>query len=139
MRAGMVGIGMAIALYTAGAHAFAAELCPLPGERPMAVAQLFFGRSVPGRLEVTDREWRQFAAKILSRFFRNGFTDYDGVGQWRNPKTGAIEREKSKVVLVVAPDDAEFHQAILAVSSAYRGQFRQRSVGVVTSGACAAF
>lgn len=113
--------------------------CPLPAQKKMAVAQLFFGLSVRGRGPVTAAEWRKFAASTLSRYFPDGFTAYDGSGQWMDPRTRRIIREPSKVVIVAANDDAQFASNIAAVSDAYRAEFHQQSVGVVTQTACAAF
>lgn len=103
------------------------------------MAQLFFGLSVPGRGPVTSSEWTKFASSTLTRYFPDGFTAYDGSGQWMDPKTRHIVREPSKVVLVVANDDGQFAKSIGSVAKAYRAEFRQQSVGVVTQKACAAF
>jgi hypothetical protein len=105
----------------------------------MAMAELFFGRSIPGRGPLTEAEWRIFAVKTLSRYFPDGFTAYDGAGQWLDPSSRRIVREKSKIVQVVANDDSSFAANITAVSDAYKKQFRQQSIGVVTSTVCAAF
>ena len=113
--------------------------CPLPGQKTMAIAQLFFGLSVPGRLPVTPQEWRKFTATTLSRYFPDGFTAYDGSGQWMDPRTHRIVRERSRVVIVVANDDAQFAAKVESVADAYRAEFHQQSVGVVTQNACAAF
>jgi hypothetical protein len=105
----------------------------------MAMAELFFGRDIPGRGPISDGEWRMFAAKTLSHYFPDGFTAYDGAGQWMDPARHRIVREKSKIVQVVADDDASFAAKITAVAEAYKTRFRQQSVGVVTSTVCAAF
>jgi len=115
------------------------ERCPLAGQKPMAIAQLFFGLAVPGRGQVNAKEWQRFTARTLSRYFPAGFTAYDGAGQWMDPNTHRIVRERSKVVVVVVGDDANFAKNIAAVTDAYRSAFRQQSVGVVTQTACAAF
>jgi hypothetical protein len=113
--------------------------CPLAGQKQMAMAQLFFGLAVPGRGPVNAKEWQRFTARTLSRYFPDGFTAYDGAGQWMDTNTHRIVRERSKVVVVVAGDDASFAKSIAAVTDAYRSAFRQQSVGVVTQTACAAF
>jgi len=115
------------------------SVCPLPGQKPMAMAQLFFGLSVPGRGPVTAQEWRKFASSTLTRSFPDGFTAYDGSGQWMDPKAHRIVRERARVVIVVANDDAQFAKSIATVADAYRAEFHQQSVGVVTQKACAAF
>ena len=105
----------------------------------MEMAQLFFGLSIPGRGPVTAKEWRRFTLSILTPHFPDGFTAYDGSGQWQAPGTHRVVREPAKVVIVVANDDAQFAKNIASVVDAYRAEFRQESVGVVTQKACAAF
>jgi hypothetical protein len=105
----------------------------------MAVAELFFGLSVPGRGPVTAQEWRDFTSSTLTRYFPDGFTAYDGSGQWMTPRTHQVVREPSKIVIVVAKDDTRFAKNIAAVAAAYGAEFHQQSVGVVTQKACAAF
>jgi hypothetical protein len=130
---------MIAALACASGPAFAQTPCPLPSQKPMSMVELFFGLDIAGRGPLTDAEWRGFAAKTLSHHFPDGFTAYEGSGQWMDPERHRIVREKSKIVQVVTDDDASFAAKITAVSDAYKKQFRQQSVGVVTSTVCAAF
>src|SRR5262249_698189 len=109
------------------------------GQKSMVMAQLFFGLSVPGRAPVTTQEWRKFASSTLTRYFPDGFTTYDASGQWMDPRRRDIVREPSRVVIVVANDDPQCGKNVAAVADAYRLEFRQKSVGVVTQKACAAF
>ena len=111
--------------------------CPLAGERPVRVVHFYFGRAIKGRQPLTDREWTTFAAEILSRNFPEGFTSYDGDGQWRNPRTGQIVRERSKIVMAAVLDDGSLGARVDAVSRAYRERFHQESVGVTTEDVCA--
>ena len=113
--------------------------CPLAGQKPMQVAQLFFGLDIRGRGPVTPREWRRFAVGVLTPNFPDGFTVYEAEGQWRDARTGSIVRERSKVVLVAGTADADFSREISTVADAYKRQFRQRSVGILTEPACGAF
>src|SRR5215472_10536768 len=113
--------------------------CPLPGQRVMEMAELFFGLSVPGRGPVTADEWREFTSSTLTRYFPDGLTAYDGSGQWMDPRTHHVVREPSKVVIVVAKDNAQFAKNIASVAQTYSAEFRQQSVGVVTQKVCAAF
>ena len=138
MRAAALLVAFAIAL-GASAQAAPRPSCPLPAQKPMLVAQLFFGLSVKGRGPVTPREWRRFADRVLTPHFPDGFTVYDGKGEWRNGSAGPIIREDSKVLLVAGPDDAEFRAAITAVADAYKQEFGQLSVGVLTEPGCGAF
>src|SRR5205823_14425463 len=76
--------------------------CVLSGEQRMLVAELFFGRNIPGRAPLTDAEWSEFAAQTITPNFPDGFTVFDGDGQWQNPVTGRIARDRTKVLLVAA-------------------------------------
>src|SRR5579864_6533708 len=81
--------------------------CLLDSQRPMTVVELFFGRDIPGRAPLSDREWSDFAASILSREFPDGFTVVDGDGEWRDPATQTVARERSKVLLVAVRKSPE--------------------------------
>src|SRR5215213_8386886 len=71
--------------------------CLLPEQQPMVVAELFFGRAA-----VSDGDWAEFAAQTVAPNFPDGFTAWNGEGQWRNPATGVIAREPTKILLVAA-------------------------------------
>ena len=117
----------------------AAPPCPLPGQSRYAVAELFFGRDIPGRGPLTDVEWENFAARTITAQFPDGFTVMDGDGQWFDQTSGKLVREPSKILLVAADPDSDLKTRLGSVIAAYRAQFQQRSVGVITSEACGAF
>ena len=62
----------------------------------MLVAELFFGRDIAGRAPLSEAEWRAFAAEIVTPNFPDGFTAFDAEGQWRNPATGTIARDRQR-------------------------------------------
>ena len=105
----------------------------------MLVAELFFGRTIPGRGPSTDAEWRAFAAEIVTPNFPDGFTVFDGEGQWQNPATRQITRQRTKVLLVGARRTPDLGPRLSAVIDAYKTRFHQQSVGVITRDSCAAF
>jgi hypothetical protein len=113
--------------------------CLLPSEERMLVAELFFGRNIRGRGSLTDAEWARFAAEIVTPNFPDGFTVFDGEGQWRNPATGRIGRDSTKILLVAARRQPDLAGRLAAVIEAYKVRFRQQSVGVITRDSCAAF
>jgi hypothetical protein len=113
--------------------------CPLPGQERYAIAQLFFGRDIPGRGPLTDAEWNDFAAHAITPQFPDGFTVMDGDGQWYDQASGKLIHERSKILLVAADPDSDLKARIGSVIAAYRRQFKQRSVGVITSEACGVF
>jgi hypothetical protein len=116
-----------------------APQCPLPQQAPMLVTQMFFGRDIAGRGPLTDREWGGFVAGTIAKNFPDGFTVEDGEGQWLDPKTHRMSHERSKVVIVAAPSTPDLTQRIKAVMSAYRAQFHQQSVGILTATECGSF
>jgi hypothetical protein len=113
--------------------------CLLPGQTSMIVAELFFGRAIPGRAPLTDDEWRAFSDQVISPAFPDGFTSYDGEGQWRDPQTGAVTRERTKILLVAAPPSPALPDKLRGVIDDYRRRFDQKSVGLITRMACGTF
>jgi hypothetical protein len=107
------------------------------GESAMVTAELLFGRNIGGRLGVTERRWSDFLAREVTPRFPDGLTVIDGAGQWRG-KRGLV-RERSKLVLIVMPDDDAAREKIAAIVAGYKRRFRQDSVGVLTRPVCAAF
>jgi hypothetical protein len=113
-----------------------ARQCLLPSQRPAVELRLFFGRGMPDGGAVGDAAWLDFSARVLTPAFPAGFTAYDATGQWRDPASGVVTRERSKVVEAVGPASPALVERVMA---AYRVQFRQIAVGVVSREVCAAF
>ena len=105
----------------------------------MLVAELFFGRNIKGRQALSDAEWAGFAVRTIAPNFPDGFTIFDGEGQWRNPLTGQIIGGRTKILLVAAKPEPDFARRLSAVIDAYKAQFHQQSVGIITRDSCAAF
>ncbi|HEY0569632.1 MAG TPA: DUF3574 domain-containing protein [Xanthobacteraceae bacterium] len=126
----------ALILQTAVAAAQTTD-CTAPQQRMLAI-DLLFGRG-SGGLSVSEQAWTQFLAREISPRFPDGLTVIDASGQWRNPQGGAIVRERSKVVVIVAPENPPVQDRIDAIAAAYRRQFKQQSVGIVIRSACASF
>lgn len=117
----------------------APSACPLRSEHPMIEAQLFFGRDVDGRGPVTKQEWSDFASNVIAKDFPDGFTVTDGEGGWLNPESKITIHEDSKIVLIVAKPSRVLSAKLSRVMDAYKVQFHQHSVGLVTRQVCAAF
>ena len=112
--------------------------CPLPSEQRMVEAQLFFGRDVADATLVSDAQWSGFTAEVIAVAFPDGFTITDGDGAWRDPKSGKVVRERSKILLVAAKP-AGLKAKLETVIAAYKTRFHQQSVGIITREVCAAF
>jgi hypothetical protein len=65
---------------------------------------LYFGLSKSSSGKVSDREWTDFLRDQVTARFPQGFTVMEGNGQWRLA-TGRIQRERSKVLLLVHDRD----------------------------------
>lgn len=130
---------VALAAFLAILPAAAAAKCILPSERTVVEAELLFGRDIAGQSPVSDEEWDAFAVRSLAVEFPDGFTVSDGIGNWRDPKSGAIVHEQSKIVQIVSPSSRGLAGRLRRVIEAYRTQFHQESVGVITRAVCAAF
>jgi Protein of unknown function (DUF3574) len=113
--------------------------CLVPAEQRMLVAELFFGRGMKGRASVTDTEWAEFVAQTITPNFPEGFTAFDGDGQWRHPDTGQIVSARTKILIIAAERTPDLAQRLSAVIDTYKGRFRQQSVGIITRDSCAAF
>ena len=105
----------------------------------MLIAELFFARGINGREPLTDAEWAEFAGQIITPSFPDGFTVFDGEGQWRNPQTGRIGGGRTKILLVAAKREPDLAQRLAAVIDAYKTRFQHQSVGIIARDSCAAF
>lgn len=112
--------------------------CKAPLEQRL-VAQLFFGREIPGGGAVEARSFETFVAEEITPRFPAGFTLQDATGAWRDHATGVTIRENSTILTVIAPDDAGLRARIDAIADAYRRRFRQEAVGKLLQTGCASF
>ena len=98
------------------------------------VAELLFGRT-----GVSEARWARFLATEVTPRFPDGLTVLDARGQWRAPGGTKIVRERSKVLMIAMPPNADNDAKISAIAAAYKRQFRQDSVGIIVRPACVAF
>lgn len=111
--------------------------CP-DGAEEWVEHRVFMGRSV-GDVEVVDDEaWAAFLADVVTPRFPDGLTVLDASGQWRNPE-GLIERERTKVLLIMAPPEADALRLINEISDEYKRRFNQEAVLQAVTDACVSF
>ena len=124
--------------HTAGsAHA---QLVECSGRhKPQQVAELIFGRSIGGRIEVSEERWMLFVDDEITPRFPDGLTVFDAAGQWRDKASKKITRESSKIVLIVLPGNAEDLARLNEIAEAYKRSFGQQSVGMIVRPACVSF
>jgi hypothetical protein len=128
-----------LALVTGEALAQAPALSCHGAQKPRLLAELMFGRDIGHRIGVSEKAWEHFVAREITPRFPDGLTVTDASGQWRDPASGRIVREPSKLVTIVLPANADEEARLDAVVSAYKRQFHQQSVGVVIQSVCASF
>lgn len=118
----------------------AAGGCVLPGQARMIVAELFFGREKADRQVVSDAQWSDYLADVVTPNFPDGLTVFEGYGQWRNPQTDVIGRSNGvKIVLIAVKRSPDVANRFQTVIDAYKARFQQQSVGIITRDSCAAF
>jgi uncharacterized protein DUF3574 len=87
---------------------------------------LYFGLARP-KGSVSELEWQIFLRDEVTKRFPDGLTVWQAEGQWQTA-AGSIDREQSKVLLLVHRDTAAARQSVQAVIEAYRKAFDQQSV-----------
>jgi len=124
----------ALLILAAFAEPALAEIACTAPQKPMLDVELMLGRG-----NASEARWKRFLSQEVTPRFPDGLTVYETTGQWRDPQTATIGRERSRVLrIVVSPGDAVADK-IAAIAEAYKKQFRQKSVGVLTREVCAAF
>jgi hypothetical protein len=94
--------------------------CPPGLGQRMLVFDLFFGRAIPGRDDLTDQEWQTFLTDTVTVNLPDGYTVLDAAGAWMNPTTQKTVSEATKVILVALPDKPGSLDAVNRVRTAYQ-------------------
>ena len=87
---------------------------------------------------MSEAAWRAFLAEEVTPRFPDGLTVLDAAGQWRED-SGLIVRERTKLLLVLAPPGADAMQHTDEIADAYKRAFGQSSVLRVVTEACVSF
>ena len=130
---------LCLALALAAAACAEPETADCPdGAEEWVEHRVFMGRG-DGDVEVVDDEaWDAFLADVVTPRFPDGLTVLDASGQWRNSE-GSIERESSKVLLIMAPPEADALRLIKEISDEYKQRFNQEAVLQAVTDACVSF
>lgn len=124
---------LAVSLAAFAGDARAQTSCPEP-QKPMRDIELMLGRP-----DASNARWRRFLAHEVTPRFPDGLTVYETTGQWRDAQRRTIRRERSRVLRIIVASDEAVRQKVTAVAEAYKKQFRQTSVGIITRDVCASF
>jgi hypothetical protein len=99
---------------------------------------MYFGLQRRDGTAVTEQDWKSFVEQVVTPRFPAGLTVFDGAGQWRNA-AGHVEREPSKVLVILHPSGESIDAKIDEVRRLYCERFDQEAVMKVTSAAQVAF
>ncbi len=134
--------GSAVAFALAGllvASAVRADAPPCPsGTELMTEYRLFFGRNQGTVEAVSEEEWRAFLTDEITPRFPDGLTVLDAAGQWRDA-SGTVIRERTKLLIVLAPPGESGLRLTDEVAEAYKRDFEQESVLRSITTACVSF
>ena len=107
---------------------------PSPAEMPCSDGserydeyRLFFGRNIGDAERVSDEDWRASLADTVTPRFPDGLSVFDAAGQWRDSE-GAIVRERSKMVLILAEPSSDAVRRLDEIAEEYKRRFSQESV-----------
>jgi len=117
--------------------ASAAETACAPPAKIMARVELLFGFGSTWT-RVSERHWDHFVSHEISPRFPEGYSLFEGKGQWRN-KAGRVTRESSRMLLIWYDPTPEANQKIEAIRKAYKDQYRQEAVLRADGSSCVSF
>ena len=123
----------------AGCGAPSGRTCAPGYGAPTAVFTLYLGTAIPGRGDLTDKEWQSFLNDTVTANLPNGYTILDARGAWMNPITRRTIKEPTKILVVALPDVPESLAAANRIRTKYQLEFHQQLVGMITEQACSAF
>ena len=106
---------------------------------PVTIFTLFLGKAIPGRADLTDKEWQAFLDDTVTANLPNGYTVFDANGGWMNPITHKSIREGTKVLSAALPDVPASLTAVNRIRDAYQLRFHQQLVGMTVEQACGEF
>jgi hypothetical protein len=137
-----------VALVTAGFMAGAALMYRLilldgivacrAGASTLARLELLFGTGKKDGSEVTETEWQNFLATVVTPRFPDGLTVLQGYGQWHTDE-GKPDRESLRVLVIWYVRTRQGEEKIEAIRNAYRRRFEQESVMRVDGVSCVSF
>ena len=99
--------------------------------------ELYFGLSKPDGV-IGEDEFAAFMDREVTPRFPDGLTMMTARGQWRND-AGEVLKEVSRMVILLHPRDDGVSARIEEVRSAYKAEFEQQSVLLVTGSNCVSF
>lgn len=113
--------------------------CALYGGKPAVALTLAFGLSRPNGAPVTETEWHEFLDRVVVPVFPDGLTVLDAEGRWRDPDSGPVIREASRLVWIVAPRSPDLARHVQEIRRIYEARFNQKAVAAFVHPGCVSF
>ena len=135
--AALLAVALTAMLAAASCAAEDVYECPAGSELNVEY-RLFMGRNSGGVEVVSDQDWAVFLQDIVTPRFPNGLTVLDGEGQWQI-ESGDIERERSKVLVILSPQGGGAQAHLAEVATSYKQLFNQGAVIQTSAGVCTSF
>jgi hypothetical protein len=131
MRRRLVLLAFALALAPAlsALGACAGPRAPETSGPSLILSRLYFGTASP-QGPVQPADFDAFLDTCVTPRFPSGLTRYAADGQWRG-SDGKLVREKSVVVEIIRPDDAENARRVDEIIGRYKARFAQEAVLLV--------
>ena len=104
----------------------------------MVRTELYFGRDMPAKGEVSDIEFDSFVSNVVTKELPEGLTLFDAYGQYED-KDGTELKQATKVMIVFHEDTEAETAAIEKVIAAYRERFSGAKVMRASAPADVAF
>ena len=87
---------------------------------------------------VDDAAWDAFLGDTVTPRFPDGLTVLEARGHWRDSE-GSIQKERSKLLIILAPPGEDGMRRIDEISDQYKRRFGQESVLRVVDETCVSF
>ena len=102
---------------------------------------LYFGLGPADHPEqgISEADWRAFLDREVTPRFPSGLSVVDVYGQWQGKGSAAIERLRSKMLIILHPDTAENRSKVDAIRAAWKQKTGDQSVLRVTEPADVSF
>ncbi len=110
---------------------------PMKGSRWVR-SEIYFGLTQPNGASISEQDWQAFLDEVVTPKFSSGLTVLSASGQWRNA-SGHIDREPSKVLVLLHPASPETETTIDNIRAQYCSRFKQEAVMKITTPARVTF
>ena len=91
-------------------------------------SDLYFGMNIPDGGQVSEQQWKNFSDSIISRYFPEGYTEWNATGRWKDTETKETITEPAKVVTFFGKVSKQRSDGLDSVTQQYLRRFRQQSV-----------